>query len=427
MQMDSRVILGGQQPDIVNALARGQQAGLAARESNVNRQYGGAAMQGDQNALAKLASVNPLQAQGMAASQQNVQMDRERLDVIKAQAAEQTIEFARQLTREQALQAAAELKTQLEAGVVAYQQGKATGDWSVFNGWSESSGTGYTPEGFPMEAVLGGVELKTMLDAVADPATKWTVTGEYVFDADNPMAGARRIPGLPEEEIKPLSPQGQLSLDLRNGLITQEQFDAAGKPKGPLVDMSNANFGPQGAGVTDKFYEKLDGDQAAMFSSLLNGGMTAPSRLAQVDQLESTLASAPQGAEAAFKFIAGNFGIETEGLSELQAAQAIINRLVPAQRQPGSGPMSDADLALFIQSLPRLINTAGGNKQIMDTMRGLIVYEVKQAEIAQEVASRAITPAEGMKKLSQLENPLQVNIKPGEKVTIGGYSIEAIE
>ena len=106
MQMDSRVILGGQQPDIVNALARGQQAGLAARESNINRQYGGAAMQGDQNALAKLASVNPLKAQGMAASQQNVQMDRERLDVIKAQAAEQTREFARQLTREQALQAA---------------------------------------------------------------------------------------------------------------------------------------------------------------------------------------------------------------------------------------------------------------------------------------------------------------------------------
>jgi flagellar protein FlgJ len=70
--------------------------------------------------------------------------------------------------------------------------------------------------------------------------------------------------------------------------------------------------------------------------------------------------------------------------------------------------MSDADLALFRESLPRLVNTPEGNATIASTIRGLIVYEQQQAQIANRVASREITPAEGRAQLMALDNPLQV-------------------
>ena len=68
--------------------------------------------------------------------------------------------------------------------------------------------------------------------------------------------------------------------------------------------------------------------------------------------------------------------------------------------------MSDADLALFKRSLPRLINQPGGNKTIIETIRGITEYEIQAGEIADAVADRAITPVEGRKALRALQNPL---------------------
>ena len=88
--------------------------------------------------------------------------------------------------------------------------------------------------------------------------------------------------------------------------------------------------------------------------------------------------------------------------------------------------MSDADLALFKQSLPRLINTREGNNMIINTLRGIQLYSIKQAEIANAVANREITMAEGRKQLMALENPLEVFRKPGA-TSIGGYTIEEVK
>jgi flagellar protein FlgJ len=89
--------------------------------------------------------------------------------------------------------------------------------------------------------------------------------------------------------------------------------------------------------------------------------------------------------------------------------------------------MSDADLALFQRSLPRLINTRQGNLIIARTMRGLAKYQQGQAAIAASVANREMTPADARKALSELENPLQAfktmaNDKPS--VVGGGIDIE---
>lgn len=160
-------------------------------------------------------------------------------------------------------------------------------------------------------------------------------------------------------------------------------------------------------GEGDKFYENLDRKNADTFSALSETGMQARAKAAQIDRLDELLQRAPQGASAMLKQAAGEYGINTEGLSDIQAAQALINELVPQQRQPGSGPMSDADLALYKASLPRLINQPEGNRLIVETMRNIARYQVQMGDIADLVADREISPAEARRMIRELANPLE--------------------
>ncbi|WP_345770916.1 flagellar biosynthesis protein FlgJ [Brucella intermedia] len=160
-------------------------------------------------------------------------------------------------------------------------------------------------------------------------------------------------------------------------------------------------------GEGDNFYEALDKKNADTFAALSDTGMQARSKLAQVERLGGLMQASPTGAAAALKLAAGEYGIKTDGLDDLQAAQALINELVPQQRQPGSGPMSDADLALFKQSLPRIINTPDGNQLILDTMRGITQYQIQMGDIADQVANREISAAEGRNRIKNLKNPLE--------------------
>jgi len=161
-------------------------------------------------------------------------------------------------------------------------------------------------------------------------------------------------------------------------------------------------------GETDKFYENLDKKNAEMFASLSDGGVQARGKLGQINRLEGLFANVPQGIEGGFKKLAGDWGVAIgEGTSDIQAASALIERMVPEQRAPGTGPMSDSDIKMFRASLPRVLNQPGGNQLIFQTLRGIAEYEVQMGEIADAVADRSITPAEGRKRIRELRNPLE--------------------
>jgi hypothetical protein len=159
-------------------------------------------------------------------------------------------------------------------------------------------------------------------------------------------------------------------------------------------------------GGTDEFYGQLDKNLATQTTDLIGAGMNAQSNNIRLGELENLLATAPQGAQGSFVQIAGSLGVPVEGTSEIQAAQALINQMVPGQRPPGSGTMSDADLALFKASLPAIINQPGGNQKILSTMKAINEYTIEQAKIAQAVANRQITPAQGREMAAKVPNPL---------------------
>jgi hypothetical protein len=195
---------------------------------------------------------------------------------------------------------------------------------------------------------------------------------------------------------------GEFQDAVRAGLVPQgttlAQYIAMKRPPGTTVNVG---------GDKDPFTIESAKKQADVFSGISAAGSTAAKNLQNVKRLENTLDRVETGGTAAFKQFAGNFGIKTEGLDDIQAATAIINRLVPEQRAPGSGPMSDADLELFKQSLPRIINTPGGNKKIVEGLKEINNYIVKEAKIANDVLSKKITPEEGRNKLLELGDPVQ--------------------
>lgn len=165
----------------------------------------------------------------------------------------------------------------------------------------------------------------------------------------------------------------------------------------------------------DKFDEAFASGDASTMATISDAGLQAQRNIGRIDQLEQALSNSPSGAEAVFKQALGERGIRTEGLDGIQAAQALINSLVPEQRQPGSGPMSDADLALFKQSLPRLVNTPQGNQQIIGAMRGIAQYDAMGAQIVQQVRAGELTRAEGMAALQSRPNPLETfKAQPGD-------------
>lgn len=246
------------------------------------------------------------------------------------------------------------------------------------------------------------------LEQMQNPQADWqTIEGPggdvYRYDAANPESRPELFFDVPD--AAPEVPDSVAALDLRAqraglkpGTPEYNEFMLSGGGGGQTINVNT--------GASDEFYGALDKKLAEQTSALIDAGMNAQSNNIRLGELEGLLQTAPQGLQGAMVQAAGAIGIPTEGLDEIQAAQALINQMVPGQRPPGSGTMSDADLALFKQSLPAIMNQSGGNQRILQTMRAINDYTIAQAQIADRVANREITPEEGRRLQREVPNPL---------------------
>lgn len=230
------------------------------------------------------------------------------------------------------------------------------------------------------------------LDAMRNPAApKPVFEGGQWWDIAGGQPNA-----LTERAVDPTPQIRNLESLVERGIDPNEALDRAFSG-GVSVNVGTGD---------DKFFGAVDGAEGKVFADLLAEGPNTGRKRVQIDQLEGLLNNMTTGGPAVFQQMLGEFGINSEGLDSIQAAQALINQIVPEQRQPGSGPMSDADLALFKQSVPRIINTPGGNQMIIDTMRGINDYTMAQSDIASRLAGRQITREQARAELANLPNPL---------------------
>lgn len=165
---------------------------------------------------------------------------------------------------------------------------------------------------------------------------------------------------------------------------------------------SNVSIDQRAEGAFEKKAAEL---QATMFGTMVEDAVKANADLATISELDTLLAN-QGGALTGLSGMLAKYGIGGEGVDDLQAAQALINKLVPTQRPPGSGSMSDRDVELFTRSLPSLWNKPGGNQKILRVMRGLAEYRRAQGEIAFKAFNGLMTRPDAMQALQALPNPL---------------------
>ena len=121
------------------------------------------------------------------------------------------------------------------------------------------------------------------------------------------------------------------------------------------------------------------------FAEAMQYGDQAQGGLIKIKQLETLLDNTETGLSAGFlsKFNS-MFGIDFR-TDSAAAAEALISQLVPAQRPPGSGVISDADLALYKASLPQIQARPGGNKLIIENMRFILEHNQKIGDLSAKV------------------------------------------
>lgn len=162
---------------------------------------------------------------------------------------------------------------------------------------------------------------------------------------------------------------------------------------------------------TPQFQKASDDEAAKRFSGYIQEGSNAPALIGQLQQLSDLSKSIGTGKGAQFMAAVGPYaqalGISVKGLDQTQAFNAIVDRMAPSMRPVGSGPSSDTDARMFMNSLPTLANTDGGNQIIAGTMQALQQNKVQAADIASQAQRGQISWQDAETQIRQLPNPYQ--------------------
>jgi hypothetical protein len=246
-------------------------------------------------------------------------------------------------------------------------------------------------------------EQRLKLDALRNPGPEYDmITGKdgSIFRADKRTGKIEQVYGGKPDKFRTLTDAEEQQM----GLDTSKAYQIGADNKVAQIGGggTTVNIDQKAEGAFDK---KLAEKQAETFDTMATEGLNARADIGIIQELD-TLLQGQGGTLSGIAGIAAKYGIGGEGMGDLQAVQALINKLVPTQRAPGSGSMSDRDVELFTRSLPSLWNEPGGNSKILRVMRGLAEYKQAQGEIADQVLTGDMSRQEARRALRALPNPL---------------------
>jgi hypothetical protein len=158
------------------------------------------------------------------------------------------------------------------------------------------------------------------------------------------------------------------------------------------------------------FDTKAGNLQAERYDKIVQSGADAKTMVSDVQALRDLGSRITTGKsaelQAALGPYASSMGIKIDGLDDMQAYKAIISRLAPQMRVPGSGATSDFEMRTFLEALPGLGKEPGGNELISQTLEGLAQHKIAAAEIASKALNKEITRSQAERELRQLPDPL---------------------
>jgi spore germination cell wall hydrolase CwlJ-like protein len=207
---------------------------------------------------------------------------------------------------------------------------------------------------------------------------------------------------------------GKPTDDMREYAAAQKQgfrgslFDFITKKKQAGAIQNQVMIDQKGEGEFSKESGKL---QAKRFNDLAEDAPAATQMLSDVALLRDLGSKIGTGKEAEVKAALGPYaealGIKVNNLGEIQAFEAVVNRVAPNLRVKGSGAQSDFELKNFLKSLPSIGNTEGGNEIASRVLEGLSQNKMAAAEIGSKALTGEITRADAEKQLRALPDPMK--------------------
>jgi len=172
----------------------------------------------------------------------------------------------------------------------------------------------------------------------------------------------------------------------------------------------------QRASTTVNVDQKGEGEYAKTVGKSLGERMDAISKEGDSARQDSVLLGqlreiggkiTNMGAGAALQARLQQFGINVgPNTDEIAAFGAIVDKLTPQQRVPGTGASSDLDVRMFKSALPNLIRTPGGNELILSTLEAVSQDKAARAAIADRALTGELKPQDAIKELRALPDPM---------------------
>ncbi len=208
----------------------------------------------------------------------------------------------------------------------------------------------------------------------------------------------------PVDEPQPLSPQDAQRFGLPNG--GAGFYRQGGSIK--KIDPTLVNIDQKGESALTVKSAELD---AKRYGEIIDDVPASRQMLNDLDTLRDLGTRFQTGKVAEIKSALGPYaealGVKIDNLGDIQAYEAIVNRVAPNLRVKGSGAQSDMELRNFLKSLPSIGNTPEGNAMIQRTMEGLYQNKIAAAELADRAANKEITRGEFIKAIRDLPDPLK--------------------
>lgn len=251
---------------------------------------------------------------------------------------------------------------------------------------------------------------------------------------NNPQAGAGAkaiAQTLLAKQFESKDPMAQMKMALE---IQKLQREVQGDGATPLSDQERQQFGiPQGqaayktrtgeikfgpAGTSVNIDQKGETEfaktagkaQATRFNEMVEQGQKSQAIAADFQALTDLASKIGTGKQAEVMAAIGPYaqalGVDVKNLGEMEAFNAIVARLAPQMRMPGSGATSDFEMRKFLEALPALGRTPQGNAIITRTFAAVQQRQLRAAEIASKAMAGELKPAEAEKMLRELPDPM---------------------
>lgn len=279
------------------------------------------------------------------------------------------------------------------------------------------------------QALFGGLNMNAVNQeekAAREDATKQLVAGlqsgspspQMLSALGNPMVppalaqvGTSAVAHAlnPKERVRPLTDPSERA---KYGIPADDQNAYQVEGTGKVSAINPQRIAVNVNNTQETAFAKEGGKlQAGRFNDLAAEGPAAKQMLSDLDMLKTLGTQLQTGKIAEFKAAVGPYaeavGVKVEGLPEIQAYEALVNRLAPNLRVKGSGAQSDYELRNFLKSLPNLGNTPEGNDIATRVLGGLYDNKVRAAEIGSAALSGKITREKAEQLLRELPDPMR--------------------